>query len=129
RNDDKASELIVPQLACGAGTPKPKKLRKASVKIAFGIVNVSVTRIAPIALGTKCLVIIRTVLAPKDLDAKINSSDFNFNTSPLTILAIPIQHVIVIAIINILIHCVIITINKITTSSLLTNNKLSAICI
>src|SRR5690625_6776095 len=74
---------------------------KASVKIAFGIVNVSVTRIAPIALGTKCLVIIRTVLAPKDLDAKINSSDFNFNTSPLTILAIPIQPVIVIAIINV----------------------------
>src|SRR5699024_11728250 len=105
---------MVYQLACGDGIPKPKKLRKASVKIAFGIVNVSVTRIAPIALGTKCLVIIRTVLAPKDLDAKINSSDFNFNTSPLTILVIPIQPVIVIAILHVLHLCGIMTLTTIT---------------
>src|SRR5699024_9082006 len=63
----------------------------------------------------------------RDLDANTNSSAFNFNTSPRTILAIPIQPVMVIAIIKVHNPAGIITINKITTSKYGTPDKISAI--
>ena len=60
-NAGNASDAIVPQLAIGGVNPKPKKLRKASVKMAEGMVNVIVTKIGPIEFGIKCLLIILDV--------------------------------------------------------------------
>ena len=60
-----ASEVIVPQLAIGGVNPNPRKLKKASVKMAEGTVNVIVTKIGPIEFGIKCLLIILDVFAPK----------------------------------------------------------------
>ena len=45
------SEARTPQLAMGADTPRPMKLRKASVKIASGMDKVRVTIIGPTQLG------------------------------------------------------------------------------
>ncbi len=45
------SDARTPQLAIGAETPRPIKLRKDSKKIAFGIRRVAVTIIGPIAFG------------------------------------------------------------------------------
>src|SRR6056297_97189 len=86
-----ASFAKVPQDAIGAGTPKPIKLKNASVKIALGIVIAKDTIIGPKAFGTKCLEIIRHVLAPSVLAAITNSCSFKLNTSPRTILAILTQ--------------------------------------
>ena len=67
------SDAIVPQEAIGCGTPKPKKLKNASVKIALGIVNVIVTKMAPNAFGIKCFEIICPVEAPSVRAAKTYS--------------------------------------------------------
>ena len=61
---DTASDANIPQLAAGADTPKPIKLKKASVNIAWGIHIVMVTIMGPMALGIKCLSNILLVLAP-----------------------------------------------------------------
>ena len=45
------SEANTPQLAIGAFTPKPIKLRNASVKIASGMANVKVMMIGPTQFG------------------------------------------------------------------------------
>ncbi|MNR65280.1 hypothetical protein D3C85_1882550 [compost metagenome] len=59
-----ASLIIVPSDAAGDCTPKPRKLRNASAKMALGTVSVSVTIIGPMALGIRCRNKIRAVLAP-----------------------------------------------------------------
>ena len=43
---------MLPQEAVGGATPMPMNDRNASVKIALGTANVSVTRITPIVFGT-----------------------------------------------------------------------------
>ena len=48
------SDVKTPQLAMGADTPRPIKLKKASVKIASGTDNVKAATIGPAALGNKC---------------------------------------------------------------------------
>ena len=67
------SEHSTPQLAIGADTPRPIKLKKASVKIASGIDILSETIITPIAFGIRCLNNILPEPAPMLLDAKTNS--------------------------------------------------------
>src|SRR5699024_10687807 len=114
--ESSASDVMVPQLAWGCGTPNPKKLRKASVKIAFGIVKVNVTIIGPSIFGIKCFHMIRVVLLPSDLAAITYSSVFKRYTSPRTIRAILIQPVIVMAIIMDQSPLGMITVNKTTTS-------------
>src|SRR5699024_8765882 len=96
-SESSASEVIVPQLACGCGTPRPKKLRKASVKMAVGTVNVNVTIIGPNIFGIKCFNIIGSVLEHSDLAASTYSCVFNINASPRILLDILIQPVLVIA--------------------------------
>jgi hypothetical protein len=49
-----ASDASTPQLAMGAFTPSPMKLRKASVNMAAGMFSVAVTMIGPMAFGIKC---------------------------------------------------------------------------
>ena len=46
------SERMLPQVALGGGTPKPRKLNPASVKIAPAMPMVAETRTGAIALGT-----------------------------------------------------------------------------
>ena len=46
---------MTPQLADGAWTPSPKKLKKASVKMAVGMVRVMAASMGPIAFGRMCL--------------------------------------------------------------------------
>src|SRR5699024_7009960 len=78
------SLAITPQLALGAWTPSPMKLKNASAKMADGTVNVIWTIIGPIVFGSKFFCMIRLDLAPNDLDASTNSSFLICNPCPLT---------------------------------------------
>jgi peroxiredoxin len=51
---ERPSFAMVPQLATGACTPRPKKLKNASEKIAAGTVKVIVVMMGPMALGRRC---------------------------------------------------------------------------
>ena len=86
-----ASLHSTPQLAIGALTPRPTKLRNASVKIACGMEKVSVTRMGPIALGMRCRSSIRAPEAPRTRAARTNSSFLIRMTSDLTIRAMEAQ--------------------------------------
>ena len=86
-----ASLLKTPQLAIGALTPSPTNDKNASVNIAPGTENVSVTITAPIALGIMWRNKILADEAPATLAAVTNSSFFSLMTSARTILAIGAQ--------------------------------------
>ncbi len=54
-----ASVSIWPQLGSGGGTPSPRKLRLASVRIAPAMPKVAATMIGPKALGSRWRVMMR----------------------------------------------------------------------
>ncbi len=87
----RASEASIPQLAIGAETPKPMKLRKDSVKIASGIEMVAVTIIGPMALGSRCCKRIFLFEAPMVLAARMNSCSLRLKIWPRTIRAMGSQ--------------------------------------
>ena len=58
------------------------KLRTASVKMALGMVSISVMMIRPSALGSRCLVRIRSFPAPSEREARVNSWSFSWRTRP-----------------------------------------------
>ena len=59
-----ASEAREPREGMGAFTPKPRKDRKLSVKIALGICNAVEIISTLMQLGSKCFRIIQRPLAP-----------------------------------------------------------------
>ena len=99
----------------GACTPRPKKLKKASAKIAVGIVSVIVVMIGPIALGIKWRIKMRGVEAPSALAAKIYSAFLSRRICPRTMRAIGTHPVNVSARMRVPSPDPIITVSKITT--------------
>jgi hypothetical protein len=51
---------MLPQLGMGGGTPRPRKLNPASVRIALAIYNVAMTTSVDTELGKTCRAITRT---------------------------------------------------------------------
>ena len=73
---DNASFANTPHEAVGADTPKPKKLKNASLKIALGTANVRFTMITPKLFGIKCLSKIFVSLTPSVRTARTYSMFF-----------------------------------------------------
>ena len=92
------SLINVPSDASGACKPRPIKLKNASKKIAFGIVNIVLIIITPAMLGSICLKIILD-LTPNVREANTNSCSFNFMTCARTTRDILVHPVIANAII------------------------------
>src|SRR5206468_3121253 len=61
----RASDRIDPQLAVDGGTPKPRKLRVDSIRIAEATPNVAATRTGAIEFGSTCRKMVRKSLAPR----------------------------------------------------------------
>lgn len=81
------SEARTPQLAIGADTPRPMKLRKASVKIASGMDKVRVTIIGPTQLGIIWRQRICHVDVPQERAAMTYSCCFRLRIWPRTMRA------------------------------------------
>ena len=86
-----ASWASVPRLAIGAEMPMPMKLRKASLKIAWGIISVTVTITGPRQLSSRCRKRIRFRSAPITKAATANSCSLRVMTWDLTIRAMLTQ--------------------------------------
>jgi hypothetical protein len=69
------------------------KLRKASAKIADGMVNMRFTMMGPKEFGIRCFQTNRNRLAPKDWEARANSCSLSCSILPRTILAMYVQPV------------------------------------
>src|SRR2546430_7231159 len=69
----KPAAAIAPQDGVGGGTPRPRKLRKASKRMAMGTPMVAWTIIGPSEFGRMWRKMIRFALAPPDRAASTNS--------------------------------------------------------
>ena len=84
-------ERILPQVAWGGGTPNPKKLKPASVKMAVAIPMVADTSTGAMALGIMCRNMIRRFPMPRALAAVTKSCSRNERNSARTKRVAPIQ--------------------------------------
>src|SRR5262249_16690060 len=87
-------ERIDPQLAAEGGTPKPRKLRVDSIRMADATPNVAATKIGASEFGSTCRNIVRLSRAPRAFAATTYSKDFAFRNSPRVRRATPGQFVI-----------------------------------
>ena len=83
---------IIPQLVT-VGSPSPMKLSAASARMTPGIDRVAITMMGLMTLGIRWRKTIRLSLAPRDLDAMMNSLVLRDKVSLLTSLAVPVQPV------------------------------------
>ena len=84
---------MLPQVACGGCTPRPRKERPDSVRIAAGMPSVIATSTGAIALGRMWRQMMRKPLAPIDCDHSTNSRSLRARNSARTSRATPIQPV------------------------------------
>jgi hypothetical protein len=75
----------------GAWTPKPRKLRADSSRIADDIASVAATMMTPMVLGRMCRKMIRPLDAPTERAASTNSFSRSDRNSPRTMRARPVQ--------------------------------------
>ena len=75
----------------GIETPRPKKLRKLSVKMADGICNAAEMKMTEMQFGSMCLRIMRLGFAPMACAARTNSCFLMESTWPRTSRAMPTQ--------------------------------------
>ena len=87
-----ASLARLPREGIGTATPRPRKLRKLSVKIDDGICSVVVTISVPIQFVSRCFLIILAEDAPSALAAVTYSLSFSIRIWLRTIRAIPTQY-------------------------------------
>ena len=80
----KPSAAIAPQEGVGGGTPRPRKLRKASKRMAIGTPMVAWTIIGPSAFGRMCRKMILFALAPPARAASTNSRSRKARVWPRT---------------------------------------------
>ena len=73
---------IPPQVAAGGGSPKPRKLKVARIKIASATWNVAFTTIVEIVLGTMCRMITRPEEPPITRTASTYSLTRSDKVSP-----------------------------------------------
>src|SRR5699024_4373583 len=106
-----ASEIIFPHVGVGWGMPIPMKLKPDSAMIIVAIMSVALTIIGPMALGMKCLKMIRKSLAPIDWALRMNSCSRKDRNEPRTI-RVSVGHVVM-AIITTKIRMVIFSSNEI----------------
>ena len=75
---------MAPQLAVGGCTPRPRKLRDASLMMALGIPSVEVTMRVETQLGRRCLVMMRQLDPPERMQDWMYSDPLRRMTSPRT---------------------------------------------
>src|SRR5262245_19638437 len=100
-NSVRASARIEPQLAVEGGTPKPRKLRVDSIRIAEATPKVAATRTGASVLGRMCRTIVRMSDAPSARAASTYSRDRVLRNSPRVSLAMVGQFVSPITIITV----------------------------
>src|SRR2546423_2577859 len=93
RNAWKPSAAIAPHDGVGGWTPRPRKLRNASNRIACGMPNVAWTMIGPRAFGRMCRERILLGRVPLDRAASTNSRSRSDIACPRTSRAMSIQRV------------------------------------
>src|SRR5687768_13076823 len=81
-NNCRDTERMEPQLAVDGGTPRPRKLKVDSIRIAEAMPNVAATNTGARVLGRTWRKIVRKSVAPKALAAITYSSDFVLRNSP-----------------------------------------------
>src|SRR2546427_75918 len=84
---------MLPQVACGGGTPSPRNDRPDSVRIAAGMPSVIATSTGAIAFGRMWRQTIRKPLAPTACDQMTNSRSLSARNSARTSRATPIHPV------------------------------------
>src|SRR5450830_1708434 len=67
------SVKMLPHEACGACTPRPKKLKPDSTSTALAMPNIELTMMGVKLLGNKCVKMSRASLAPNACAANTNS--------------------------------------------------------
>ena len=82
---------MLPQVALGGGTPKPRKERLDSVRMAPATPRVAETRTGPSALGTRCRKMTRRPDAPTPWAAWTKSRSRSDRISARTKRAVPSQ--------------------------------------
>ena len=82
---------MFPHVAWGGGTPNPRKLKPASVKMAEAMPMVAETSTGATALGMICRKIILKLPIPRAFAAATKSCSLNERNSARTNLVVPIQ--------------------------------------
>ena len=85
------SDRMFPHVAWGGGTPNPRKLKPASVRMAPATPSVAETRTGPMAFGIICRKMMRQSFTPSALAAVTKSSSRKERNSARTKRVVPIQ--------------------------------------